>query len=174
VSITRRPTVCQDFPVGIREVQASIDNNAGLLQAWGTQHAIDRLDVNQTNRLLAVGRHNDVLVARTVTDFFVSSSGGTPSLVASLSGPAIGDIVRLGVGQWSIGILGMGQVFAAASVKTPDITVSSAQLSTIMAYVYQPDSGRQRVIVTTWRSAGFYFAQQDLDFSLAIWGTVAT
>lgn len=166
--------MCQDFPVGIREVQASIDNNAGLLQAWGTQHAIDRLDLNQTNRLLTVGRHNDVLVARTVTDFYVDASGATPTLTSLVSGPAVGDVIRLGTGQWSIGVVGMGQVFAAVSVKVPDVTIGSAVLSTAMAYVYQTAALDQRIIVTTWRSAGLYFSQQDIDFALAIWGTVAT
>jgi hypothetical protein len=173
MSITRRPTVCQDFPVGIREVQASIDNNDGLLQSWGSKHAIDRLDFSQTNRLLTVGRHNDVLIARSVTDFYVDTSSGTPVLSASLAGPAIGDVIRLGTGSWSIGIIGMGQVFAAASLKVPDVTVGSAVLSTVMAYVYQTASLAQRIAVTTWRSSGYYFDRTDLDFSLAVWGTVA-
>lgn len=154
-----------DHAVGFQCVNRAIDNNDALKDLYDVKHA---LGVNgqdpyrQPTR--AIGRHDDILIARTVVTFEVDSTTLVPTLRPVVSGPVLGDLfyTRIAAGQWRIYMASAQLVGVAASMKASAAVDYKAD-----CYVsYDPSTG-PAVTVTTWDVSTATL--DDLPFSLAIW-----
>lgn len=167
MTITRRPKVCQDFPLGIVEVNAAIDNNAGLFEAWDLRHCLTKANVTQVNLLKWFGRHDDTVISRTVGCFSVDRSGISPILSGIITGPAIARTERIGVGQWRIYFTGLSTVWVQADVAMSAGVTLTPYTMHVSAYV---ESGMTSCIVSTAQLVGSAFVLSDLSFSISIHG----
>lgn len=153
-----------DHAVGMQCVNRALDNNTALFfDYFEPGHATGR---DPGDVLYGRGRHDDVLVARTVADFLYISDPlimtGAPTLYAEVSGPLIvGSIVNIQAGQWKIRI-GTPRIYSA--VATIKGAVTATRSATCFVLI---DSDSPYVIVSTWNVDSGALA--DYDFSLAIW-----
>ena len=169
MSYLKLPTTTQDHAVGFQSVNQAIDNNNALKAHFATKHSVGIDGFSpQYKPTLAVGRHNDILIARTVAEIDVDTSLPTPTLSAVVSGPCLGALqyARLGTGQWQI-FFTTPQLFAAVGLMKSSSSVDRK------ATVYRSTSLTQgpSVIVTTWDVAAA--APDDLPFSLILWTQAA-
>ena len=161
--------VTQDTPVGYQTVNQACANATALLDLYDAQHGagIGGYNTSQyVSPLQAIGRHDDVRIARSVMHVFVDTSLPTPALTARVSGPIFGTFVyvRLGPGQWRIFIASAHLVGATAMMKATSVGDYKAT-----CYVsYDPATG-PGITVTTWAVDGGSWTPLDLDFSLAVW-----
>lgn len=169
MSYLKLPKTTQDHCVGFQSVVQAIDNNAALVAAFDLRHSIGvggNSPLGQPTR--ALGRHDDILVARSVADFTVATTLPTPRLSTLVAGPIFGSLAytRLATGQWQI-FLATPQLFAAVALMKS--TTSSDRKAT--CYVATSPSTGPSVIVSTWNIATP--ALEDLPFSLAVWTQAA-
>lgn len=159
------PTTTQDHAVGLQSVVQAIDNNAALLSAFDTRHSIG-VGGNSPYGfpLRAVGRHDDILIARSVAEFFVDTVPATPTITGRLAGPAFGTlrVDRMAVGQWKV-YLATPQLYAAVAMLKSTASVDRKA----NCYVAGSTSAGPTVIVSTWNVATPALA--DLSFSLVVW-----
>lgn len=166
MSYVKLPKTTSDHAIGFQSVVQAVDNNAALVTAFDAAHSIGIDGDSQYGfPLRAVGRHDDILIARTVADFTVASS----TLGLSVGGPLFGSRLnysRLGTGQWMI-YLATNQLFGAVALMKS--TASSDYKANCYAS-YSPSTG-PAVTVSTWNIATP--ALEDLPFSLVLWTQVA-
>ena len=153
-----------DHAVGFQCVNRAIDNNRALFFDYvEPKHATGR---DPADVFIGKGRHDDVLIARTVADFlFVTATlaTGPEQLFAEVSGPMIvGAPVRMKTGQWKI-YISTPQLFSAAATIKGATAGNSRQASCFVLV----DSVGPYVIVSTWNVSGGVLA--DYDFSLVLW-----
>lgn len=165
MSYLKLPTTTSDHCVGYQSVVQAINNNAALVDAFDSKHSIG-IGGNSPHGLptFALGRHDDILIARSVADFTVDTTLPTPRLSTLVSGAIFGSLAytRLAVGHWQI-FLGTPQLFAAVALMRS--TASSDRKAT--CYIATSPSTGPSVIVSTWNVATP--ALEDLPFSLAVW-----
>ena len=169
MSYLKLPKTVQDHCVGYQSAVQAIDNNAALVEAFDAKHSIGiggNSPPGQPTR--AVGRHDDMVIARSVADFDVDTSVPTPVLVSLVAGPIFGALqyARLAAGQWRI-FFGTSQLFAAVALMKS--TASADRKATCYA-VSTPSQGPS-VIVSTWDVATA--TMDDLPFSLVVWTSAA-
>ena len=169
MSYTKLYTVCQDHAVGIAQVNGANSNGEALKDFYGVRHGLGIGQFNPTNAVTGpiVGKHNDLLIARTVADFFVDTTAASPELTPMLIGPLLGAsfvYAKMAVGQWRIFMATPRRFAAVALLKS---TASVDRKATCYA-VYDPLRG-PGVIVTTWEQDAGSWAKTDLSFSLVIW-----
>lgn len=169
MSYLKLPKTCSDHAIGFQSVNQAIDNNAALLSAFDVRHSIG-VGGNSPYGfpMRAVGRHDDILIARTVADFAVDTTLPTPGLVVRLSGPILGALfyTRLAVGQWRIFVSTSQRVAAVALMKS----TASVDYKANCYVSYDPSTGPS-IAVTTWNIATPITA--DLPFSLVLWAETA-
>lgn len=168
MSYLKLPKTTSDHAVGFQSINQAIDNNAALLAAFDARHAIG-VGGNSPYGFptRAVGRHDDVLIARSVADFAVDTSLPTPTLVALLAGPIFGALfyTRLGTGQWRIYVSSAQRIAAVALMKSS----ASVDYKANCYVSYAPTTGPS-VTVSTWNiNSGSTPALADINFSLAVW-----
>jgi hypothetical protein len=166
VSYAKLFLTCQDHAVGLQSVNQAMDNQDALYAAIDSKHSLGvggDSPYGQPTR--ALGRHDDILIARTVAHFSVDATPVVPRLAMSVGGPVLGNLayVRLAVGQWRI-YLSTPQLFGAVALMQSSASVDyKANCLTS----YDPATGHF-VTVTTWNIAGGPIAL-DLPFSLVLW-----
>ena len=107
--------VCSDFALGIQTLNQAIDNNKALLDQFDLRHRVDR-----GSSVFPPGKHDDPLIARSVADYYVSTSNGVTTAAPFFAGQFISAApVRIGVGQWRIYLYTRTIVSAIATVKEP-------------------------------------------------------
>ena len=158
---TKLHLVCQDFAVGKQSVNTALDNNQALWERLDKRHATG---TQANDAFLGPGRHDDVLIARTVADFsVVDGPDGSQLLFALLSGPLIFETpVALGTGQWKIYVTTPTAFSAKATIK--GASVSKAREATCLV---RGDAAGPYVVVSTWDVEGLALAAYD--FSLVLW-----
>lgn len=157
---------CSDHAVGEQCVNQALDNNRALyFDQFDPRHSIG-IDGKTfgRNEFLVPGRHDDVLVARTVADFAIDA---TSDVLALVNGPMFAGASRLKAGQWKI-FLNTSQVFSAAAT----IKGATAGVARYATCFVSFDSTGPFVTVSTWNASGGVLA--DYDFSLAIWAVSAS
>lgn len=78
--------VTQDFPLGYQTLNQAIDNNEALKDLYDVKHFIPSGNNGAfTSDFMTVGRHDDILIARTVADFWVDTSVADPVLTPRVS-----------------------------------------------------------------------------------------
>ncbi len=166
MSYLKLPKTTMGHAVGYQTVNQAIDNNAALVTAFDAKHS---LGVGGSSPYgfptYAVGRHDDILIARTVVDFYVDTSPLVPLLTIRVGGPVLGSLLRytrLATGQWRI-FLATGQLFGCVALMKS--TASVDRKATCYA-TYDPAIGPS-VIVSTWNVATPTLS--DFDFSMQIW-----
>lgn len=165
MSYLKLPTTTQDHAIGYQSVAQAVDNNAALASVFDAKHSTG-VDGNsppgQPTR--AVGRHDDILIARSVADFAVDTSRPTPTLSAVVSGPIFGFLsyARLATGQWQI-FLATPQLYAAVALMKSTTSVDRKATCFRSTSITRGPS----IIVSTWNVATP--ALEDLDFSLIVW-----
>lgn len=167
MAYTKLFKVCQDAPLGYQSVNQAVDNNTALKDLYDAKHSLGMGGNNIHGvPLLNVGRHDDILIARTVAHFVVDSSTSTTTLTTTMSGPIFGSALqyrRIGTGRWQIYISTPQRFGATALCRS---TASTDRKAT--CYASYSNSEGPSVYVTTWTiGAGWGYA--DLDFSLTIW-----
>lgn len=166
MSYVKLPKVTQDYAVGFQSVNQARDNNTALLAQLDAKHSIGAGGQSPPGRPFeAVGRHDDIVIARTVAHFTVDSAVVPTRLRQLVTGPMLPVLVaqQLQTGQWQIFVSTPHLFWAHA---TP--TASSAVGRKATAYLTQtPDQGAS-IIVTTWER-GASWAKTDFDFSLVFW-----
>lgn len=165
MSYVKLPFTCQDHAVGLQSVNQAIDNNDAHYAAIDAMHSMGVNGDSPYGRpLQALGRHDDILIARSTSDFQISTLP-TPTLLPKVLGPMFGSLSyqRLAVGQWRI-FIATPQLFGAvALMKAAAVQDYKANCFTVS----DPSLGPS-VIVTTWNIAGGP-AAADLPFSLTVW-----
>lgn len=169
MSYLKLPKSTMDHAVGFQSVNQAIDNNAALLTAFDAKHSIGvggNSPFGFPTR--AVGRHDDILIARSVADFTVNTTVLTPILSARVGGPIFGPLryIRIGSGQWQIFIATPQLYGAVALCKSTGSVDRKANCYITMS----PGSGPS-IIVSTWVVSTP--ALSDLDFSLVVWTQAA-
>lgn len=171
MSYVKLPKTTQDHFVGYQSVNQAIDNNAALLSLYDAKHAQGVGGFNaQMRPLNAIGRHDDILIARSVGEFDVDTTLATPSLKPRMLGPLFGSLQydRLAAGQWRIYLASPQLVGAVALMKSSASVDEKATCYT----VYDTSRGPS-VIVTTWLRDSGAWAPADLPFSLIVWAQTA-
>lgn len=169
MSYLKLPLTTQDHAVGFQSVNQAIDNNNFLETHFDTKHSIG-VDGNSPygQPARAVGRHDDILIARSVLEVSVDTSLSTPALSLVVSGPIFWpfNYVRLATGQWQI-FLATPLLYAAVALMKSTTSVD------YKATCYRNTSTTQgpSVIVSTWNIATP--ALEDLPFSLVVWTQAA-
>lgn len=157
---------CSDHAVGLQSVNQAIDNNDALVAAVDLRHSVG-VGGNSPSGFpaMAIGRHDDILIARTVAHFAVDTTPAVPVLTLSLGGPVVGQraYARLAVGQWRI-YLATPQLFGAVALMQSSASVDY-KANCLTSYGPATD---HFVTVTTWNIAGGPIAA-DLPFSLVLW-----
>lgn len=168
MAYTKLFKVCQDAPLGYQSVNQAVDNNTALKDLYNEKHSIG---VGGNNiygvPLLNIGRHDDILIARTVAHFTVDTTAPTPTLSTTMSGPMFGSGVqyqRLGTGQWRL-FVSTPQRFGATALCRSTASIDRKA----SCYVTYGGTSGPSIIVTTWEVDAGTFVETDLDFSLAIW-----
>lgn len=155
---------CSDHAVGLQSVNQAIDNNDALYAAIDVAHSMGVNGDSPYGRpLQALGRHDDILIARSTADFTISTLA-TPTLLPALLGPIFGSLSyqRLGPGQWRI-FIATPQLFGAVALMK---STASVDYKATCFTVADPSLGPS-VIVSTWNIATP--TTQDLPFSLTVW-----
>jgi hypothetical protein len=168
VSYLKLPTTTQDHAIGSVTVGQMVDNNAALCAHFDAKHSIGVGGTSPYGRpVQAVGRHDDILIARSVAEFSVNTSLPIPALSAIVTGPVFGwTFTRLGTGQWQI-FLATPQLYAAvALLKSSSSVDRKATCYTTTSLTQGPN-----VIISTWNVATAALA--DLPFSLIVWTQAA-
>ena len=157
----------QDHAVGFQSVNQAIDNNQALVDAFNLRHAIGVGGNAPFRRPLAsVGRHDDILIARSVADFTVDTTLSVPALTAVIAGPLFGttDYARISAGQWKIP-LATPQFFGAVALMK---STASTDVKATCYASYDPSRGAS-VYVSTWIIDTGAWVTDDLPFSLVVW-----
>ena len=165
MSYLKLPKTVSDHAVGFQSINQAIDNNAALLDAFDSKHSIGvggNSPFGFPTR--AVGRHDDILIARSVADFVVDLAPLTPVLVPLVAGPIFGPLfyTRLGTGQWRIYVASSQRIAAVALMKS----TASVDYKANCFVSYDPSTGPS-ITVSTWDISTA--TQEDLDFSLVVW-----
>lgn len=152
---------CSDHAVGTQSVNQALENNIALFERLDKRHA---LGTRPNDVFIGPGKHDDVLIARTVADFtVVSGAGGTQLLFSLVSGPFIFDTpTQLASGQWRIDIPTPTIFSAIATIKGASLGIARHASCFVGADQLNP-----YVVVSTWNVAAGALA--DYDFSVAIW-----
>lgn len=158
---TKLHLVCQDFAVGLQSANTVIDNNQALWERLDKRHAVG---IQGNDAFLGPGRHDDVLIARTVADFtVVSGPSGDDLLFSLLSGPLIFEApIALSTGQWLIYVTTPRPFTAKATIK--GASASRARDATCLV---RSDPAGPYVVVSTWDVESVALAAYD--FSLVLW-----
>lgn len=165
MSYLKLPKTCSDHAVGYQSVVQAVENNAALVTAFDAKHSIGIAGGSPFGLpTLALGRHDDILIARSAADFTVDTAPITPILVSLLAGPVFGALqyARLAVGQWQIW-LATPQLFAAVALMK---STATADYKATCYAVSNPSTGPS-IIVSTWDIATATL--DDLPFSLVVW-----
>ena len=159
----------QDHAVGFQSVNQAIDNHDALKTLFDVKHAIG---VNGNSPYLqptrSVGRHDDMVIARSVADFKVDTTLVTPALVPYVSGPLFSPLLyqRLAVGSWRI-FIGTAQLLGAVALMKSSASVDYKANCFVNVDPVQGPS----IYVTTWNVPTPITA--DLPFSLQVWTQVS-
>lgn len=169
MSYTKLYTVVMDHAVGIGQVNGANANGEAIKDFYGVRHGLGIGQFNPTNAITGaiVGKHNDLLISRTVADFDIDSTLASPELTPRVIGPLLGTnfvYAKMVTGQWRIYIATPRRFAAVALLKS---TASIDRKATCFS-VYDPLRG-PGVIVTTWDRSGGSWAKTDLSFSLVLW-----
>lgn len=157
----------QDHAVGFQSINQARDNNTALSTLLDAKHSTGVNGQSPPGRPFeAVGRHDDICIARTVAHLVVDDLVVPTRLRALVTGPMLPILVaqQLQMGQWQI-FVSTPSVFAA--VATPVSTATVDRKAT--AYLTQSPSQGPSVIVTTWEQDAGSWAMTDYDFSLVFW-----
>lgn len=164
----------QDFAVGIQSINRLIDNNQALYDLWTENHG-SRDDGSPDLRLLdfatRFGRHNDILIARSVSHLTVQTyADGTKYLQDETRSRIINSVQRIGTGQWRLW-LNHYDIFAAVAVPYATSVVDRKVTCRTSASSGAPPLGSPGYTdVSTWNVATL--ARADFDFSIAYWAKV--
>lgn len=165
MSYAKLPTTVQDHAIGFQSVNQATNNNSALFVQFRAKHSIG-IDGNSPygQPTKAVGRHDDILIARSVAELDVDTTLPTPALQVILLGPLFGPFVytRLGTGQWQI-FLSTAQLFGAVAL----LKSSSSVDRKATCYRASSPSVGPSIIVSTWDVATA--ARADLPFSIVVW-----
>lgn len=160
-------TTVQDHAVGYQSVNQARDNGDALKDLYDAKHQLGTngyQPYSPTRSYTAIGRHDDIKIARSVADFVVdSTSFASPVLSIRVSGPIFGIInaARITTGQWRI-FVSTPQRFSVVAL------VKASASSDRKATCYRASSiNGPHVVVTTWNVATA--AKVDYDFSLVLW-----
>ncbi len=169
MSYLKLPKTTMDHAVGFQSINQAIDNNDALFSQFDFRHSVGvggNSPFGFPTR--ALGRHDDILIARTVADFAIDTARADPVLVPYVSGPVLGALnyVRLAVGQWRIFIASAQLVGVVGLMKS----TGSVDYKANCLMSYDPSTG-PAVTVSTWDVASAMTV--DLPFSLVIWTQTA-
>jgi len=167
VSYVKLPKTTQDHCVGYQSVVQAIENNAALVVAFDEKHSIGIAGESPVGQpAKALGRHDDILIARSVADLTVDTTLPTPRLSALVSGPIFGALVytRLAVGQWQV-FIATPQLFAAVALMKSTASVDRKAT----CYRVSSTTTGPSIIVSTWQIDTGVWVMADLPFSLIVW-----
>ncbi len=165
MSYLKLPTTIQDHCVGYQSVVQVIANNVAMVDAFDAKHSIGVGGDSPYGRPAeAVGRHDDILIARSVADFEVNIGLAIPALTTLVSGPIFGTAIstRLGTGQWQI-YIATPQLYGAVALMK---SVGSCDYKAT-CYRTSGFSTGPSIIVSTWNVATA--SLEDQPFSLVVW-----
>lgn len=162
MSYVKLPKGVSDYAVGYQSVNQMLDNNRALFDQFDAKHSVGVGGVNFGDPFMSPGKHDDILVARTVADFAVDTTGPTVSAYNLVSGPMIFEPPEyLADGKWKVLITTPRLFGAIATIKETSMVDRYAQARVFM------DLSGPYIIVTTWNVGTG--ALDNYDFSLCIW-----
>lgn len=169
MSYTKLYTVVQDHAVGIAQVNGANDNGEAIKDFYGVRHGLGIGQFNPANAITGaiVGKHNDLLISRTVAEFDVDATLASPELTPLLIGPLLGTnfvYAKIQTGQWRIFMSTPRRFAAVALLKS----TASVDRKATCFNVFDPQRGPS-VIVTTWEQDTGTWVKADLSFSLVLW-----
>lgn len=162
MSYVKLPKGVSDYAVGYQSVNQALDNNRALFDQFDAKHSLGVGGGAYGDPFLSPGKHDDLVIARTVADFYVDTTGTTPVAYTVISGPMIFEAPEyLAAGKWKILITTPRLFGAAATIKATSLVDRYAQCR-----VYQ-DLAAPYLIVTTWDVGSGVLG--NYNFSLALW-----
>lgn len=168
MSYSRIPLTCQDFQLGFRTVNQSIENNNVMWQQLKAKHLTATRNYPGDS---LIGRHDDYLVPRSVSCWFPDqnidlswfAAGTQPSF-----GPSFGSPQLRGTGRWRI------QIYESSSLMVTGCPIENGGASigkSVVTRLFLPaPSQGSYVDVTTWDiTSGSEPAPAFFPFSLVLW-----
>lgn len=151
----------QDHAVGMQCVDRAVGNQQALFFTYlDTNHAVG---TGYNDPFMSPGRHDDVLIARTVADFYIDTTLVTPQAFVLVGGPMLfSGAVRVDTGQWKIYVTTQAIFGAKATIRG----ASAGVPRDAMCFITMESAGPY-VTVSTWNLNGGTLA--DYDFSLVLW-----
>jgi len=158
-----------DFALGFQSINQARDNGEAIKDLYAVRHAMGINGFNPPSGNVAaqrIGKHNDILIARSVADFEVDTALATPVLVPRVAGPVFGNLFaqRMAAGQWRI-FIATPRLFAAVALLK---STASVDRKANCYVAFDPNRGPS-IIVTTWEQDIGTWTKADLPFSLAVW-----
>jgi len=151
-----------DHAVGLQCVNRALENTRAMYSdQFDPNHSTGINGLSYGDPFLALGQHDDPLVARTAADFAIDSTGLIA--FALVSGPlVVGSVEFMKAGQWRVYVSTPRITSAYACVK--GATAGAARYASCRTVA---DSSGPYVVVTTWNVAGGVLA--NYDFSLVLY-----
>lgn len=162
MSYVKLHKVVSDFAVGVQSVNQALENNRSIFSQLDYKHSLGAGGLAAGDPFLGHGKHDDLMVARTVADFTIDTSTTTPRAYPLVSGLLVFEEPEfIDAGTWRVWITTPRLFGAVAQVKATGTADRYA-----CARVYMSASG-PFVVVSTWNIAGA--AKENFDFSLVLW-----
>lgn len=154
-----------DHAVGLQSVNRAIDNNQALFDAVRLRHAygVDGRNTGSTRLLQGVGRHDDILIARTTSRHLIRNGNTSRAeIISPIQGLLLGRPTRIDTGQWRFPV-GTQQIFGGVALAE---AASALDYKACCLVAYSPAT---TITVATWAISAGAFIPYDFDFSLTLW-----
>lgn len=168
MAYSKLPKVCIDYGLGFDDFNQACDNADAMFDLYDVRHGTGEPNnlnnPSDDNPWLRFGKHDDPLVARTLTRVQVDTSTTVPQATIAVQGVGITAVERLATGQFSVRFVG-GVGFWRSLVQ---VEASSSATRGVTCY-----EGGGALFLTTWELSGGTFSAADMDFCVFVWGSGA-
>lgn len=165
MAYSKLPKACQDYPLGLQDINQAIDNNVALRDLYDAKHGIKEASARSGNLWALAGVHDDVHVARTICRVTVATSGTVVTPALQVSGLAVSSVSRIGTGQYLFPVNGLASWWAVVQAE------GTTTQRRAICYRVQPSSGQHLLYVTAYALDAGAFVATDYDFGVVVFGT---
>jgi hypothetical protein len=160
--------VCQDFGLGLQQVNQARDNLETFLAAWAAEHSAEQVGRlgHRSNSYEVLGKHDTAPVPRAMIGVSVASgTAGAVSISADTLDPVVQSIQRSAAGTWFVTMAAPYTTFFSDPV--PSATSNAVTRFTTS----QPGgvTGANGFTVITYQLTGGAFVGTDYDWYAAVY-----
>lgn len=169
MTYVKLPKTVQDHAIGFQSINQARDNCDALKSLYDAGHSVGAAGgsaiIGTAAILLAVGRHDDPCISRTVLRFRVDATLPVPIAIPIVSGPLMGGPpIRLSAGQWKLQLQRQSLLGAKADCES----TKPEDMKATCFYANGIDTGAS-LIITTWMVDTGAWVPSDVGFSVALW-----